>query len=52
MVMDETNLLKGALKQQAIEEGENWLKKLEQELNRPGMGDVWRRGGESNNNVW
>jgi hypothetical protein len=50
--MDETSLLREALKQQTIEKGENWLKKLEQELNRPGMGDAWRSGGENNNNVW
>jgi hypothetical protein len=30
----------------------HWLKKLEQELNSLGMGDVWRRGGENNTNVW
>jgi alcohol dehydrogenase YqhD (iron-dependent ADH family) len=42
--MDETSLLRKALKQQTIEKGENWLKKLEQELNRLGMGYVWRRG--------
>jgi alcohol dehydrogenase YqhD (iron-dependent ADH family) len=50
--MDETSLLREALKQQTIEKGENWLKKLEQELNRLDMRDVWRRGGENNNNVW
>jgi hypothetical protein len=49
--MDETSLLREALKRQTIEKGENWLKKLEEELNRLGMGDVWRRGGENNNNV-
>jgi hypothetical protein len=27
------------------------LKKLEQELNRLGTGDIWRRGGENSNNV-
>jgi cell fate (sporulation/competence/biofilm development) regulator YmcA (YheA/YmcA/DUF963 family) len=50
--MDETSLLREALKQQTIKKGENWLKKLEQELNSLGMRDVWRRGGENNNNVW
>jgi cell fate (sporulation/competence/biofilm development) regulator YmcA (YheA/YmcA/DUF963 family) len=50
--MDETSLLREALKQQTIEKGENQLKKLEQELNSLGTGDVWRRGGENNNNVW
>jgi hypothetical protein len=50
--MDETSLLREALIQQTIEKGENWLKKLENELNRLGMGDIWRRGGENNNNVW
>jgi hypothetical protein len=50
--MDETSLLRDALKQQSIEKGENWLKKIEQELNRLGMGDIWRRGGENNNNAW
>jgi hypothetical protein len=50
--MDETSLLREALKQQTIEKGENWLKKVEQELNRQGMRDVWRRGGENDNNVW
>jgi hypothetical protein len=50
--VDETSLLREALKQQTIEKGENWLKKLEQELNSLGMGDVWRRGGENNNNGW
>jgi cell fate (sporulation/competence/biofilm development) regulator YmcA (YheA/YmcA/DUF963 family) len=50
--MDEKSLLREALKQQTIEKVENWLKKLEEELNRLGMGDVWRRGGENNNNVW
>jgi hypothetical protein len=50
--MDETNLLREAVKQQTIEKGENWLKKLEPVLNSLGMGDVWRRGGENNNNVW
>jgi hypothetical protein len=50
--MDETSLLREALKQQTIAEGEKWLKKLDQELNRLGMGDVWRRGGENNKNVW
>jgi len=50
--MDETSLLREALKQQAIEKGEKWLKKVEQELNRLGMADVWRREGENNNNVW
>jgi hypothetical protein len=49
---DETSLLREALKQQTIEKGENWLQKLEQEPNSLGMGDVWRRGGENNNNVW
>jgi hypothetical protein len=44
--------LREALKQQSIEKGENWLKNLEQELNSLGMGDVWRRGGENNNNLW
>jgi hypothetical protein len=38
--MDETSLLREALKQQIIEKGKNWLKKLEQELNSLGMGDV------------
>jgi hypothetical protein len=28
------------------------MKILEQEPNRLGRGDVWRRGGENNNNVW
>jgi hypothetical protein len=50
--MDEMSLLREALKQQTIEKGENWLKNLEQDLNSLGMGDVWRRGGENNNNVW
>jgi cell fate (sporulation/competence/biofilm development) regulator YmcA (YheA/YmcA/DUF963 family) len=50
--MDEMSLLREALKQQTIEKGENWLKNLEQELNSLGMGDVWRRGGENNNNIW
>jgi hypothetical protein len=50
--MDETTLLREAFKQQTIEKGENWLKKLEQELNRLGMRDVLRSGGEKNNNVW
>jgi hypothetical protein len=50
--MDGTSLLREALKQQTIEKGENWLKKLEQVLNSLGTGDVWRRGGENNNNVW
>jgi cell fate (sporulation/competence/biofilm development) regulator YmcA (YheA/YmcA/DUF963 family) len=50
--MDETSLLREALKQQTIQKGENQLKKLEQELNSLGIGDVWRRGGENNNNVW
>jgi hypothetical protein len=50
--MDETSLLREALEQQTIKKGENWLKKLEQELNSLGMRDVWRRGGENNNNVW
>jgi hypothetical protein len=44
--MDETSLLREALKQQTIEKGENRLKKLEQEPNSLGMEDVWRRGGE------
>jgi hypothetical protein len=50
--MDETSLLREALKQQTIQEGKNWLNKLERELNSLGMGDVWRRGGENNNNIW
>jgi hypothetical protein len=50
--MDETSLLREALKQQTIEKRSNWLKRLEQELNSLGMGDVWRRGGENDNNVW
>jgi hypothetical protein len=50
--MGEKSLLGEALKQQTIERGENWLKKLEQELNRLGKGNVWRRGEENNNNVW
>jgi hypothetical protein len=50
--MDETSLLREAVKQQTIEKGENWVKKLEQELKRPGVGDVWRRGGENDTNVW
>jgi hypothetical protein len=28
------------------------VKKPEQELKRRGMGDVWKSGGENNNNVW
>jgi hypothetical protein len=50
--MDKTCLLGEPLKEQTVEKGENWLKKLEQEINSLGMGDVWRRGGENNNNVW
>jgi hypothetical protein len=38
--MDEVSLLREALKQHTIEKGENWLKKLEQELNGRSMGDV------------
>jgi cell fate (sporulation/competence/biofilm development) regulator YmcA (YheA/YmcA/DUF963 family) len=50
--MYEMSLLMEAIKQQTIEKGENRLKKLEQELNSLDMADVWRRGGENNNNVW
>jgi cell fate (sporulation/competence/biofilm development) regulator YmcA (YheA/YmcA/DUF963 family) len=50
--MDKTSLLREPLKEQTVEKGENWLKKLEQEINSLGMGDIWRRGGENNNNVW
>jgi hypothetical protein len=50
--MDETRRLREALKRQTIEKGENQWKKLEQELNRLGMGDVRRRGGDNNNNLW
>jgi cell fate (sporulation/competence/biofilm development) regulator YmcA (YheA/YmcA/DUF963 family) len=50
--MDEASFLREALKQQTIEKGENWLKKLEKELNRIGMGDIWRREEENNNNIW
>jgi hypothetical protein len=28
------------------------LSKIEEELNRLGMGDIWRREGENNNNIW
>jgi hypothetical protein len=28
------------------------LKKVEQKLNTLGMEDIWRRGGENNNNAW
>jgi hypothetical protein len=28
------------------------LKKVEQELNRLGIVDIWRRGSENNNNAW
>jgi hypothetical protein len=44
-------LLREALKQQSIEKGKNRLKKLEQELNSLGMGNVWRKEGENNNDV-
>jgi hypothetical protein len=49
--MDETNLQRKGLKQQTIGKGENWLKKLVQELNKLGVGNVWRRGGKNINNV-
>jgi hypothetical protein len=28
------------------------LKEVEQELNRLGKGDIWRRGGENSSNAW
>jgi hypothetical protein len=43
--MDMESPLSDALKQQSLEKGENWLSILEEELNRVGMGDIWRRGG-------
>jgi hypothetical protein len=45
MEMDVVSLLSDALKQQSLEKGENWLSIIEEELNRLGMGDIWRRGG-------
>jgi hypothetical protein len=48
--MDETSLLREALKQQSIKEGGDWLKKVEKELKRP-LEDIWRRAEENNNNV-
>jgi hypothetical protein len=47
--MDKTSSLRDALKQQSIKKGENWLKKLEKELNGIGMGNIWRKGGKNNN---
>jgi hypothetical protein len=50
--MDEMSLLGDALKQQSLEKGNDWLNKIKQELERLGMGDVWRNGEENNRNVW
>jgi hypothetical protein len=49
--MDEMSFFGDALKHQSLEEGNNWLNKMKQELERLGMGDVWRNGEENNINV-
>jgi hypothetical protein len=45
--MDKMSLLREALRQLSKEERGNWLRTVEQELNRRGMGDIWRREGEN-----
>jgi hypothetical protein len=50
--MDEMSLLGDALKQQSLEKGNNWLNKIKQELERLGMGDIWKNGEENNRNIW
>jgi hypothetical protein len=50
--MDETSLMRDALKQQSLEKGNNWLNKIKQELEGLGMGDIWINGEENNRNVW
>jgi hypothetical protein len=49
--MDEISLLGDALKQQNLEK-ENWLNKIQQAIERLGMGDMWRSGEENKRNIW
>jgi hypothetical protein len=46
------SLLGDARKQQSYEKRDNWLSKIKHELNELGMGGVWKKGGENNNNAW
>jgi hypothetical protein len=50
--MDEMSLLGDALKQQCLENGNSWLNEIKQELERLGVGDIWKNGEENNRNVW
>jgi hypothetical protein len=40
--MDEKSSLGDELKQQSLEEGDNWLNKIKQKLEGLGMGDIWK----------
>jgi hypothetical protein len=50
--MDEMSLLGDALKQQSLEKGNNWLNKIQKDLERLGKGDIWKNRGNNNRNVW
>jgi hypothetical protein len=44
--------LSGDALKQSLEKGNNWLNKIKQELERLGVGDIWKNGEENNQNVW